>query len=229
MSEDAPPEFGSLPDVGKQEWLMPAPLASTGPGGNMAPSSGALNGEAWEFVFPPASQQAQPASQALLAEFNAVNQLDSLNLLIPTSSAPATETAASTSAIARTLEDRTARMINLVTEHNFDHPEWQRWQTDDYCAYLEYSDTPLAKSRDEFLSNYKAFVQRYPSYSLEILTISANVNEKNGMGAVWCHLRVKGHPANVERESVTIVHWKRRQGKWTAYRQNGVRGVAWYP
>lgn len=30
------------------------------------------------------------------------------------------------------------------------------------------------------------------------------------------HLRVKGHPSNIWRESVSIAYWKRQKGDWIA-------------
>lgn len=67
-----------------------------------------------------------------------------------------------------------------------------------------------------------------PDYKVDIISISSDVEEKKGLGRVWMHLRVFGHPTDVWRESVTVVYWRRKQGIWTSYKQNGVRGVGWY-
>lgn len=56
------------------------------------------------------------------------------------------------------------------------------------------------------------------------MSISANVNEKNGTATVWLLLKVMGHPRTLIRENVTITHWKRKQGQWRAYKQTGMRG-----
>ena len=157
--------------------------------------------------------------------------MNSLHYLIPDqeASSDSSSIAVGTSSTARYLEDLTARLTDHVANRDWTHPDWADLLITDYTAYLEYSEHPITKTRASYLVNCKAHADAHPSYTLERVAISAEVNEKNGTAVVWQLLKVKGHPANVERESVTLVYWRRRGGKWSAYKQTGIRGIDWYP
>jgi len=90
--------------------------------------------------------------------------------------------------------------------------------------YLPHSSTPYINSLEEYLKNYDKFTKDNPDYYCEALSISASVNEKNGTATVWCLLRVTGHPCTLQRENVTVVNFKRKVGRWMAYKQTGMRG-----
>lgn len=126
------------------------------------------------------------------------------------------------------LEGLTARLVDHVAKHEWDHEDFELLVAPDYAAYLEYAEHPISRSLEEYLQNYREFAAANPDYAIDIISISADVNEKKGLASVWMHLRVFGHPTAVWRESVTVVYWKRKLGKWTCYKQNGVRGVGWY-
>ena len=157
--------------------------------------------------------------------------MGSLHFLIPDQEAASdhSSTVASTSSTARYLEELTARLTDHVANREWTHPDWRDYLIPEYTAYLEYSEHPITKTRKAYLENSKAFVDAHPTYILQRVAISAEVNENNGTAVVWQLLKVKGHPANVERESVTLVYWRRQAGKWRAYKQTGIRGIDWYP
>lgn len=45
------------------------------------------------------------------------------------------------------------------------------------------------------------------------------------MVAVFCLLSVKGRPANVRRQSVSVVEWMHRDGRWQYYNASVMRGL----
>lgn len=126
------------------------------------------------------------------------------------------------------LEQLNARMVGRVSDHDWTHTDFQDFMDPDYKAYLEYNDIPMSKNRDEYLENFKSFTNAYPDYSIGIHSINADVDDKHGKAKVWLFLRVYGHPKDLVRESVTVVHWRRKKGKWVCYKQNGIRGICWH-
>lgn len=90
--------------------------------------------------------------------------------------------------------------------------------------YLPHTSDSDIHSRSDWLDSYRKFAAENPEYFVEIASISASVNEKNGTATVWLLLKVTGHPNTLQRENVTISHWKRKQGQWRAYKQTGMRG-----
>lgn len=130
---------------------------------------------------------------------------------------------------AKLLERLADRLLVHVAEHDFSHPDLYEYIVEDYTAYLEYfTEEQLLKGRNTFLSSYQAFVDANPHYSVELESVIADVNEKNGTAAVWMLINVTGHPAGVRRQSVTMQQFKRKGGKWRAYKQSGIRGMAGY-
>lgn len=90
--------------------------------------------------------------------------------------------------------------------------------------YLPHSANPYCNSLEDWLENYRSFAAENPDYFVEVVSISASVNEKNGTATIWLLLRVTGHPVTLQRENVTVIHWKRKQGQWRAFKQTGMRG-----
>lgn len=127
------------------------------------------------------------------------------------------------------LEKLVARLIGYIAAHDFSNPELQEYLTDDYTAFLEYiGEHPLLEGREAFLEHYRGFAAEHPEYMLEVESVVADVNEKNGTATVWSLLSVTGEPKGLRRQSVTV-HWFRRKGgKWRAHKQTGVRGLAAY-
>ena len=128
---------------------------------------------------------------------------------------------------AQLLVDLTCRVVQRVAAHDFTHPDFEA-MSDDYTAYLEYQETPLARGKQAYLDNYRAFTAANPDYTIQPISVVADVHENNCTASVWMLLKVDGHPRDVQRESVTIVYWRRRAGKWQAYKQTGIRGAGMF-
>ena len=123
------------------------------------------------------------------------------------------------------LEDLTRQMVHRISAHDWYHLDFAELLSKDYSSYLEYHSDPYARGREAYIENYRAFVAANPTYSIEPISLMADINENNNTAMVWMLLKVKGHPRDVERESVTIVYWRKRGGKWQAYKQTGMRGA----
>jgi hypothetical protein len=149
-------------------------------------------------------------------------------MLLSQQSIANTEYQRNKSPTAQLLEDLTCRVVQHVAAHDFAHPDFDESMSDDYTAYLEYQETPLARGRQAYLDNYRAFTAANPYYTIQPISVVADVHENNCTASVWMLLKVEGHPRDVQRESVTIVYWRRRAGQWQAYKQTGMRGVGMF-
>ena len=152
----------------------------------------------------------------------------SLGMLLSQQSCPINEHHQNKSPTAQLLEDLTCRVVQRVAAHDFTHPDFDEAISDDYTAYLDYQETPLAHGKQAFLDNYRAFAAANPDYTIQPISVVADVHENNCTASVWMLLKVEGQPRDVQRESVTLVYWRRRAGKWQAYKQTGMRGVGMF-
>lgn len=126
---------------------------------------------------------------------------------------------------AQLLEDITYRLLDHVAAHDWTNPDFAAILSEDYSAHLDYQEEPFVRGRDTFIDNYRTFTDSNPDYKITPISLLADVHENNSTAAVWMLLKVVGHPPDVQRESVTIIYFRRRAGKWQAYKQNGMRGA----
>jgi len=121
------------------------------------------------------------------------------------------------------LIERLARkVVEHIAKHDFTHLDYLQYLDPDYTAYVEYrSDEPHIKGREAYLESFQAFVKTHPCYGLEVESLHVEVDEKNGTAVVWMLLGVTGVPKGIQRQSVTLQHWKRGDGAWRAYKQTG--------
>lgn len=106
-------------------------------------------------------------------------------MLLPGQQWPTEPKRTSESKLGHHLEALTARLLKHVSEHEFDHPDFQILMTENYASYQEFSDSPISKTRKEYLANYSAFAAANPNYAIEPITLSADVDEERGMATVW--------------------------------------------
>jgi len=96
-----------------------------------------------------------------------------------------------------------------------------------FQAYIDYSSAQV-RSLQEHIDFHKSMHEQYPGYVYEVQAVSADVDEVKGLASTWTTLRVTGHPQKIQRESITVFWWRRKQGMWRVYKQFGVRGVGWF-
>ena len=61
---------------------------------------------------------------------------------------------------------------------------------------------------------------------LEVSFFSSGQHEEADLRIpVYCVLSVKGRPANVRRQSVSVVEWMRRDGSWQYFNASVLRGL----
>lgn len=94
-------------------------------------------------------------------------------------------------------------------------------------------DLSKTKSYSDSKKQFQQISQKHPEYHVEVVNVSADVDEESGYAIVYCLLSVTGRPANVRRQSVSVVEWMRRDGQWQYYNATVVRGqdgpdVVWH-
>lgn len=149
----------------------------------------------------------------------------SLELLLSTQILTKTKSPQHRTPTAKLLEDLNKRLVRRISEHNWDHPDFTELMADDYRAHVEYQEVPYVVGRDNYIKNYRAFADAHPAYRLEPISTIADVHENNSTAVVWMLMKVDGHPKDVQRESVTLAYWRRRAGRWQAYKQTGIRAA----
>lgn len=122
------------------------------------------------------------------------------------------------------LERRCRRLIQLVAEQDWENPDFERLMAPNFLAFLPHSDVRTVRSRAAYIENYKSFFASYPEYRCEILDLTVYADDRSGRATVWMHFSVHGHPTHLERESITIGHWRKWNRGWIAVKQTGMRG-----
>lgn len=118
------------------------------------------------------------------------------------------------------LENLSAAIIRIFCEQDWSNPLLQ-YALPNFTAYIDYNEI-RTRTLEEHINFHKWMHKRNPGYVYEVETVSADVDEGKGLASVWATLRVTGHPLRIQRESVTILWWRRRQGLWRCYKQFGV-------
>ena len=153
------------------------------------------------------------------------DEMGSLSMLLSQNSASTKSGHTDRSSTVHLLEELSSNMIHRINTRDWTHPDFKDILTEDYVAYLEYQEEPVLRGREAYIDGYRAFAEANPSYSIELVSVNADVHEKSGTAGVWMLLKVVGHPSDVLRESVTIAYWRRKGGRWEGYKQTGIRGA----
>lgn len=62
---------------------------------------------------------------------------------------------------------------------------------------------------------------------IEVITVSANVDEERGRASVWVLFRESDlRSRGLSGENVSVLSWWRERGVWRCWRQSAVRGVS---
>lgn len=147
--------------------------------------------------------------------------MNSLQLLSPPSTPADSHKKTATT---RYLEDLNTRIVNAIDTHDWENPAFDHIAPD-FQALMEFSDTPIARGREEYVGVYKKLVAKHPEYRCKIMNTSANVNENKGEATIWTVVQVFPDP-NTVREGVTLSNLSRRDGKWWYTRRLGIRGIS---
>lgn len=118
------------------------------------------------------------------------------------------------------LEHLSASIIRVFCEQDWSNPLLKH-ATPKFRAYIDYSELRV-ETLEEHIAFHKWMHKMNPGYVYEVETVSADVDDEKGLASVWATLKVTGHPLKIQRESVTILWWRRRQGQWLCYKQFGV-------
>ena len=148
--------------------------------------------------------------------------MNSLEILRPVPSAP--ERCKERNATAVDLERATAVMLDIIARRSWDDQR-SSFMAPNFQASVEHAGQRNIRSRDEYLRSFRDLVRAHKDYNVKLISISANVDEKNGTASVWMHVEISGDPESIRRENVSLVRWKRVQGCWECYKLDSVRGV----
>lgn len=121
---------------------------------------------------------------------------------------------------AAVLEQLSASMIRIFCEQDWSNP-LLKYALPNFSAYIDY-DEVRSRTFEEHIAFHKWMHKRYPGYVYEVENVLADVDEAKGLASVWATLKVTGHPLKIQRESVTILWWRRKAGQWRCYKQFGV-------
>jgi hypothetical protein len=154
------------------------------------------------------------------------NSSSSLSILAPKPWVPQLDPSKSTSPDAALLENLSRQLINCFCTQDWNNPLLQL-ATPNFSAYIDHAEARV-RSFDEHVEFHKALHAAHPEYVYEVDNVSADVDDGKGLASVWALLTVTGYPAQIRRESLTVLSWRRRKGKWRCYKQLGIRGVNWF-
>jgi hypothetical protein len=124
------------------------------------------------------------------------------------------------------LESLSRRLIECFCTQDWENPLLSL-ATPNFSAYIDHAEARV-RSFDEHVEFHKMLHLAHPEYVYEVDNVSADVDDEKGLASVWALLTVTGYPAHIRRESLTVLSWRRRKGKWRCYKQLGIRGVNWF-
>jgi hypothetical protein len=124
------------------------------------------------------------------------------------------------------LESLSRQLIECFCTQDWDNP-LLKLATPNFSAYIDHAEARV-RSFDEHVEFHKSLHLAHPEYVYEVDNVNADVDDEKGLASVWALLTVTGYPAPIRRESLTVLSWRRRKGKWRCYKQLGIRGVNWF-
>lgn len=145
--------------------------------------------------------------------------VSSLEILDPEPWVPM-ESKESNSTSATLLEQLSASMVRIFCDQDWSNPLLNH-ALPNFSAWIDH-DEVRSTTLEEHIAFHKWMHNMHPGYVYEVETVSADVDEAKGLASVWATLRVTGHPLKIQRESVTILWWRRKAGQWRCYKQFGV-------
>ena len=122
-------------------------------------------------------------------------------------------------------ESLTRELIHIINTRDFRNPITSRMD-----SAMEYdADWGLhTRDKESLLQGQENYAAQNPEYHLEIMNASTEVNEGKGRAKVWMLLEVTGIALGVRKESIILMYWRLRGGRWCYYPHKGLRGVGGY-
>lgn len=140
-----------------------------------------------------------------------------------------TTTSESDSKLAAELEDLSTAGIQAVNDRDWDmtSPRMQRglkhlaW---DFQA--QHDNFPGSLSFEENMASSRYLAEQDPSFHLEIVHISTNIETNRMFASVWIEMNVTGVSPGVVMKGFSELKWRLDgdDGKWYCYRHLGMRG-----
>ena len=103
------------------------------------------------------------------------------------------------------------RLIDLKNTKDYQNPQYQ-----DILApnlYLQIGDVN-GSGRDDFIYGYTPTTQTRPNLYIELLNISAAVDEVAGSASAIASVKICGYASGTVKAGMIMCHWIRRQDQW---------------
>lgn len=127
---------------------------------------------------------------------------------------------------AKEIEQISVELIRAASARDWSNPLFKH-VVPEYKAEFDHSDGVDLDSWDAYVKHHERLSTSNPEYCFETLDSVADIYENTGTGSVYILLRVTGHPANVVRESIIVMFWKREEDDWKCTGQKVIRGMFW--
>ena len=134
-----------------------------------------------------------------------------------------------TSETARELEDVSVKLLQAASARDWANVAFAKYILPDFVAEFDHSEGKSLDSWQAYVAHHERIATANPEYSFEVLNTAADVYESSGKAIIYLLLRVSGHPKNVQRESIMLMHWRRKQNEWRCYKERVIRGLHWLP
>lgn len=119
------------------------------------------------------------------------------------------------------LERLSRAVIDSINNRSFQAPK--KLVAKNYRADID--ELPKTNDYDENEKDFRRVAKENPEYHIDVIDVTPDVDEVSGYAIVYCLLSVRGRPANVRRQSVSVVEWMRKDGSWQYYNATVMRGL----
>ncbi|PIA93965.1 hypothetical protein CB0940_04652 [Cercospora beticola] len=134
-----------------------------------------------------------------------------------------------TSETAKTLESLSRQIMEAATARDWQNTLFTKYVAPKFIADFEHSAGQVLDSWQAYIEHHERIASQNPYYGFEVLNTAADVYELSGKAIIYVLLKGFGHPKNVQRESIMLMYWRRREGLWRCHKEKVIRGLHWLP
>lgn len=89
------------------------------------------------------------------------------------------------------------------------------------CTYDGWTGTTL----DDFLQTHRMWAARSPDLKISVLDTCAHIADSGNRADVYVVTETTGAPAELRRQGLGVLKWRKRDGVWYTFRMQGLRGL----
>lgn len=164
-----------------------------------------------------------PATPLAFRSRNPTHMVSSLDILRPSPSSTIEDLDSNpVGSLAKDLEDKSSTLIGLMSRGDWTHPDIERYIDSNWVANQPWiNPTPGRQVCCERFSSFDQIFIGGKTGELEVISVSADVNEAEGRACVWMMLALKD-ANDVKRERITAMQWKITGALWKCYEHNAL-------